>query len=174
MNRKWFVLAGIVSVLLVFGACTSAPPLKFDENLPLEESARLYFEGLEVKEFNGIPVPIITDWQGGKHSAWYNKEVALPSCEMEFFLEAFTSTGSTYYHAKDVKFKYTFEAGKLYRLFFIPNGGPDEKTWGIKIYEIPSNNLNDLYRIDRINLIAFAPFYKDVEGDQRTGPRVLE
>jgi len=175
MNRKWFVSAGIVSVLLILGACASKPsPPKFerfDENLPLEESACLYFSNnlskrLIVKEYNGIAVPV-RNW-------WDNKKIYYPPGEMEFLVDSMDSVGNTDYIVIDVKFKYTFEADKLYYLIPTSKGGLDGKTWGVDITEIPSKDLSDIKYQDRVNFIAFAPFYNNVVGDSKTSPRVLE
>jgi len=153
MNRKRFLLCGIVSVLLVFGSCATKQVI-FDENLPLEEAAQLFFHyGLEVNEYNGIPVPTKTIMLTTT-STWH--DVYLPPGEMEFKCDVNVDTGYYVFHAQNVYFRYKFDAGRYYALRFTWAGGSDENTWGVWIYDIPSKKPNDL----KGNLIAFTPFYK--------------
>jgi len=154
MNRKWLMVLGIVFVLLVFGGCGTPTPIIFNENLSEAESAHLYFDyGLEVKEYNGIPVEH-SKFMSSTNSKW--RYVYLPPGEMEFMADVNRRGGyNTFYTASDVYFRYKFEAGKTYSLFFTAYGGPDEKQWGVRIYESPKVGY-----ANKEDFIAFVPFYQ--------------
>jgi len=155
MNRKWFWLLGIVCVPLVFGACAIKPVI-FDENLPLEESTRLFFyNGLEVVTYNGISVPqkqvllsTVSSW----------RDVYLPPGDMVFMLNLNWSYSSYFtYIAENVFISYKFEAGKYYTITFTAYGGSEENQWGVRIYDAPPPSVGWPHKDD---FIAFVPFSK--------------
>ncbi|MDR2575712.1 MAG: hypothetical protein LBC52_04630 [Treponema sp.] len=153
MKRKRFLLLGIVCVPLVLGACVSQ--VIFDESLPLEESAHLFFYGeLNITEYNGIPVPYKKIFDTTS-SNW--RDVYLPPGEMEFMLDVYQKIGNFIFTAKDVLFRYKFDAGKYYTLTFTRFGGPDEDQWGVRIYDAPPPKVGWPKSED---FLAFAAFYK--------------
>jgi hypothetical protein len=155
MNRKWFLLLGIVCVLLVLGACTISS-IVFDENLPLEESACLYiWSGLNITEYNGIKKQK-KQFLLEKVSTWATHNIYLPPGEMEFKTNVNFSGANVRFVADDVYFRYKFDAGKQYTLLFTSYGGADHK-WGVNIFDGPPPKAG-YPRKD--NLIAFSPFYK--------------
>jgi hypothetical protein len=151
MNRKWTLLLGIAVVPLVLEACAGRPFI-FDENLPLEESARLFFmSGVEVTEYNGIPIPHKTLKGNPFSAAW--RVMYLPPGEMEFTLDLFSRRFNTIYTGENLFFKYKFDAGKTYTIDFTPWGGPEESQWGIEIYDSPPKAMPKSE-----DIIAFVPF----------------
>jgi hypothetical protein len=153
MNRKWFWLLGIICVLLVFGACASKPVI-FDENLPLEESTHLLFaytvsSSIEVTGYNGIPVPQ-TKFLLETFSKWH--DVYLPPGEIEFLFNGSTSFGDVVVIKKDLLFKYEFEAGKNYIIYYA-----DNNQTGVDIYTAPSPKTT---RPRDEDFIAFVPAYR--------------
>jgi hypothetical protein len=164
MNKKWGFFLGIVCMLLVLGACSTfrlPAPAIFDENLSVEESVHIYFwPGLEITEFNGIPVKYSTGLAKEKYSTW--RYVYLPPGEIEFMTDINAADAMFKYRAHDLYFRYKFEAGKTYTLYFTAYGEPvgnDErgKTWGVKIYEEPKEGVLDEKNHE---FIAFTRFYK--------------
>jgi hypothetical protein len=154
MNKKWAWLLGIIVILPVFGACASKPVI-FDENLPLEQSARLFFYyGLEITTYNGISVPqkqVLLKTT----STWH--DMYLPPGEMEFMLNVDWSGANIRYTASNVLFNYKFEAGKNYTITFTAYGGSEQDKWGVRIYDSPPPNVGFP---KSESFIAFVPFYK--------------
>jgi hypothetical protein len=156
VNRKRFWLLGIIVVPLVFGACASQ--IIFDKNLPLEESTHLLFaytawSSIEVTEYNGIPVPQ-TKFLLDTYSKWH--DVYLPPGEMEFMYNGHHSFGGGVTIKRgNLFFKYKFEAGKNYIIYFVPfGGGPDNNQTGVDIYTAPSPKTT---RPRDEDFIAFVP-----------------
>ncbi|MDR0494668.1 MAG: hypothetical protein LBG95_03455 [Treponema sp.] len=148
MGKRILGILGLVCVLLAFGACASQAVI-FDESLPPDQSTHLFIQyGLEVKVYNGIPVPTKISW-GAEVSRWH--DVLLPPGEMEFMLDVSFRAGNVHFVAKDVFFRYKFEAGKYYPIIFTTVGGPDRDKWGVNIYDQSSK---------KENLLAFVPFSK--------------
>jgi hypothetical protein len=155
MGKKIGIMAVLVLLLLVLGACAGLPVVIFDENLPKEESAHLYFYyGLHITAYNGIPVPQ-KNVLGGSYSTW--QDVYLPPGEMEFMTHVLRELGNYSYSAKDVFFKYKFYAGKFYAIIFTPFGGPNEDEWGVRLYDSP---LPQFGEPKKETFIAFLPFYR--------------
>jgi hypothetical protein len=153
MNKKIFVVFGVMCVLLTLGACATQQVV-FDENLPKEQSSRLvFYVGLQITAYNGIPVPF-KKVMGVTQSTWH--DVILPPGEMEFVLDVNYNSGNFRYTADDVGFRYKFEAGVEYTLTFTAWEGVNN-TWGVKIYKQPPPSIG---WPKEENLIAFVPFYK--------------
>jgi len=177
MAGKTIALSGVICAMLMLGACMGTP-MVFDESVPLEKSAHLFFEnGLEVTSFNGIPVPTRRDplLHAGIYSEWHN--IVLPAGEMEFTLDVGIERGDAIYRGKDLTFKYAFEpTGDLlcYRIVFTATAGAENierggggsgnnereirsagnNERGVLIYKQLTRELT--YK--RENLLAFVPF----------------
>jgi hypothetical protein len=153
MNKKIFMVFIVMGVLLTLGACATKQVV-FDENLPKEQSSRLaFFGGLQVTEYNGIPVPY-KKFMGTTRSTWH--DVLLPPGEMEFVLDVYVDTANYHYVAKNVRFKYEFEEGVEYTLTFTAWEN-ENNAWGVKIYNQPPPKTS---WPKEENFIAYVPFYK--------------
>ena len=149
VSCKWLVLG----VLIVLCSCVTSPTV-FDETLPVEQTARIYlYPGLEVKAYNGIEVPFKTSLFGSITSEW--RDVILPAGEAEFLLDVDHRVGDLYFRARNVAFRYTFEAGKHYSIV-VSTSTNDEDDWGALIYD----QAPQIGWPKKSNLIAFVPFYK--------------
>jgi hypothetical protein len=165
-KRKLFWLSGIVCFLMVFGSCVSQ--VVFDKDLPLKESTRLWiYYGVEVTEYNGIPVrpervrgpndPVISTWH----------DVYIPPGEAKFMVDISWQAAVTTYLSKNLSFSYKFDAGKYYTIMFTAFGGPGEDEWGVRIFDSPPPKIG-LPKTE--NAIAFIPLL-DAQG--RTVKTVL-
>ena len=137
---------------LMLGTCVGTP-IRFDENLPIEESARLFFiSGIEVTSYNGMPIPTKKDALNGLgyKSEW--QYVSLPYGEMEFTMDIYVNYGGFIYTAKGAIFKYSFGKDE-YCLYFTPFGGDDKEIWGIVIY-----NQSPRGKLEKENRVDFVPF----------------
>jgi hypothetical protein len=153
MGKRILGILGLVCALFAFGACVSQ--VIFDENLAPEQSSHLYiYGGLEVKVYNGIPVPT-KKVLGAVVSGWH--DVLLPPGEAEFMLDVSWSNGNFRFVANDVFFRYKFDAGKHYTITFTTVGGPDKDKWGVNIYNQAPPKAG---YPKKDNLLAFVPFYK--------------
>jgi hypothetical protein len=162
-NRKLFWLSGIVCFLLVFGACVSQ--VVFDKNLPLEESTRLWiYYGVEVTEYNGIPVPPerVKGPNDPVISTWH--DVYIPPGEAEFVVDINWQVPYYAWVGKNLSFRYKFDAGKYYTLMFENHGGPDKDELGVLIFDSPPPKMGFP---KKENAIAFAPFL-NARGNQKT------
>jgi hypothetical protein len=152
---------------VLFGACVGTPVI-YDENLPMEESARLFFmPGIEVTSYNGIPVPTKKSLM---HGFGYKSEwqyVSLPPGEMEFVVDIYVNYGGFIYTAKEAIFKYTF-GEKEYCLNF-SFGGDENSLWGISIYEQSPKEM----KLIKENRIDFVPFHGQ-DKDKEKGRTVFQ
>lgn len=163
MKKTGALLIGIINVLLLLGACGSSDPAKFDENLPLEESSRLFFfPSLEVTAYNGIPIPGRRGIDNVYRSSW--RYIALPPGDIVFTVNTWSSTyipggigtGVRVSGINDLVFSYTFEAGGLdYLLGFTKTGGPDKNQLGVNIFR---ENFSDMDWSKELIPVAFRPF----------------
>jgi len=150
IGRKMTMVSIFGALLLLLSSCLSEP-VKFDDNLPQEQSCYLFFySGLEITSYNGINVPVKRK-MGVTISSW--RHMYLPPGEMEFIMDVIWKYGSIAYTAKDVIFKYNFEKGNEYTMTF----GISDGKWGLDVYNQKPPNVG-WPRKDKH--LAFVPFYK--------------
>jgi hypothetical protein len=133
---RWAVALGIVCALVALGGCaTTSKPLIFDENLPAEQSSRIYF-GVQVTEYNGIPVP--HKKKDFSHyvatSEW--KYVYLPPGEIVFVVDQSVSDGLYRYNLTDAVLRYTFEPNTDYVVNFVVGSLPDDYKIAFVIHKM--------------------------------------
>ena len=153
MNRKWSWILGVVCVPLVFGACVSQ--IIFDENLPLEESAHLFFYGeLNITEYNGIPVPNkkILDTTS---SSW--RDVYLPPGKWNLCLMYIRKSAILFSQLMMYCSGINLTRENIIPLLLHASEAPTRINGGVRIYDAPPPKIG---WPNKDNLIAFAPFYK--------------
>ncbi|MDR1858600.1 MAG: hypothetical protein LBQ69_03940 [Treponema sp.] len=133
------ILAVTLFAFLAIGSATQPKtPLVFDESVPEEESATiLFWPGVEVTSYNGIPVPTKKDplMTLGMKSEW--RYVRLPAGKMEFVIDAAWVGVYTKVISRNTTLTYTFEPGEHYSIKFgtIEDGLiTDETRWGFQVY----------------------------------------
>ena len=154
INRK--IAAAAVCSLLILCSCGTSGPVVFDNTLPAEQSSSLFFyKGLAVTEYNGISVPVKKKF-GVPVSEW--QYVTLPPGEAEFTLDVKWTKGKIIHTGGDLQFKYVFEPGLDYCITFTNNGGPDNDTSGVVIYQQtpPKKGMPK-----EENWLAFIPFFRN-------------
>jgi hypothetical protein len=173
MKNRFFIL-GAFCVLLAFASCTGTPVV-FDDRVPLEQSARIYFyPGVEITSFNRTPVPTKGYIFGelGYYSSW--RTAILPAGEMVFICSIeHVEYGSSFgrpvnrvFVEENQTFRYTFPPGEYY-IIYTPRGGADENLRGVNIFRGRSSGF--IAGPEHKDFIAFVPF----EG-QRTGSLILQ
>jgi uncharacterized DUF497 family protein len=148
MSVRRITLHGAAILAIAFFAfmaisSTATPAMVYDESVPPEESVNFYFyDGVEIREYNGIPVPKKYD-SSTSESTWRN--VILPAGEIKFVMDVSgsVSTGVTVYTFtyRNVAITYTFEPGESYIVHFsriddiriISDRSAKQTKWAIKI-----------------------------------------
>jgi hypothetical protein len=155
MKIKIVVFTVFCTVLL--GSCVSSAQIVFDESIPPAQSANIsFYPGIHITSYNGHPVPtrrniLLTI---GFVSEWRN--VRLPAGQMEFELAVEYDGGYVAYVTRNARFRYTFQPGGEYTIFFAIN---EDDIWGVSIYRgrlFPPVVPNP--RRTRSGFIAFVPF----------------
>ena len=143
------ILTVFVILAVIITGCVSFDPVKFDNNLELEDSALVQFFWVYVYEYNGIQIPTKRETSGIRVSEWVYK--ALPPGEANFGVDVYGQSGNTIYRGRDFTFRYRFEPGVDYILLFAIKDG----IWGINVYnqKPPKAGFPD-----SANLIEFVPF----------------
>jgi hypothetical protein len=118
MKKLFFGFFGLVIILLTV-SCATAPINKFDEELPLEQSALLkIMEYMTVRSYNGIDVRLE---QSTSLFPMAFTNFAIPPGRATLVMNLYVSTGSsmvTVYRASNIPLTYDFEAGETYRIIF--------------------------------------------------------
>jgi hypothetical protein len=126
--------AGIFAALAVLGSCVTEPVV-FDETIPPEETATVFFAFLQPTAYNGIPVD---------KKKWVRTKI--PQGEASFVVDVYGPVrGSGFI------INYTFEGGKEYCLYFAQK----DDLFGVDVYNAPLPKVN---WPPRETLIGFVPF----------------
>ncbi|MCL2719806.1 MAG: hypothetical protein FWD47_00510 [Treponema sp.] len=144
----------LICVMFIFGSCVTTEMLQgmlivFDESVPLERSATIaFYSGVEVTEYNGIPVPHKKSF-GNTKSEW--KYVAIPAGVANFTVDVLHASGNTIWKGSNFIFRYNFRPGLEYVILVAYK----EREWGVDIYQqsVPSFGTPD-----RENLLDFVLF----------------
>lgn len=151
---KKITIGFILAVALVVSSCVGSPVV-FDESVPLEQSATIYFEGFEVNSYNGIEVPTRNLYPPGSIKSSWNY-ITIPAGEIEFGGMASHVTRDTFFYSgTDLFFKYKFEPGEycIYGTYFHENY---MGKWGVYIY---SGKAPSLGQPPKDRLITYIPIY---------------
>ena len=134
-------LKGILFVTIIaalFIACSITPKV-FDDSLPEDEQATIYFSGVIPTSFNGIGLEKNTNY------------LKIPGGSTEFVCNISWRSGNTIYSGEDAIFRYTFEKNMEYCAYF----NIKDSLWGVDVYNAP---LQKIGWPPKNTLIGFVPF----------------
>jgi len=121
MKKNVFVVgmaAMVLTFVVVFVACSSAPPFVYDDTVPPEQSSTLIIGGCQVNKFNGTKVSAGANAGKWNAAATGDKTVIIPAGEHTLDL---WSTGDG--GIGNVEITHTFLAGHTYNVSTRINSG---------------------------------------------------
>jgi hypothetical protein len=140
------ILLCVLCMFFVFSCASMIKPVYIDDTLPEEQLATVWFVyGIKFTAYNGISM---------------DKKVLcikIPAGDAEFVVDVAVVYGNTRFTVNDAVFRYNFEAGKEYDVWFSA-AGEDRKDiddWGVELFNGPHPSIGSP---NVKNLIAFVPF----------------
>ncbi|MDR2897612.1 MAG: hypothetical protein LBU99_02270 [Spirochaetaceae bacterium] len=148
---KKLILGIFLCIPFLLSSCASSgKTVYFDDTLPEEETATLWFaHGITLTAYNGINID-------EKVSCF-----VIPAGDAQFVVDIEVRYGNTIFTATDAIFEYNFEAGKEYSLWFSASG-EDQKgidDWGMDLFSGAQTSMVPNSR----SFITFTPFL-NIEG----------
>jgi hypothetical protein len=105
---KWVLLFSLASILVISCGTTNNV---FDAGLPPDQTANLTINPeWTIKAYNGIPVKLKKGWGGTGYR--------IPAGDTELLMDLSYKFGNVLYTARDVSFKFKYDAGENYFIFF--------------------------------------------------------
>jgi hypothetical protein len=138
--KRLIVGASVLAVLVVLGACITTKPVVFDESIPPEETADIFFMFLKPTSYNGIA---LKKWR----QTITNQRI--PQGEAVFVVDI----DHPYVSGRDFVFAFNFEGGKEYYIIYVES----DDVYGVNVYN--SHPAFSGYPANpKDTLIAFVPF----------------
>lgn len=149
MSGKITSLLGVICIILTAVSC-STTGFVWDNTLPPEQSAKIWFLYFTPKTYNGVDFP----------SKVYMTTLPAGNAEFSGDIDWYNDVGNIRYHftAKDVVFSYNLEGGKEYSAVVSREHieGAIEDVWGIGFYRDIKTFIGNKPPKDR--LVEFIPF----------------